>query len=56
MSSTGAWMPQGQAFETSLAELRRWREAAVTCLSDLRRWAMLGRMIDEQAARGLAHL
>ncbi len=49
-------MPQAQAFETSLAELRRWREATARCLADLRRWAMVGRMIDEQAAARLAHL
>jgi hypothetical protein len=49
-------MPRAQAFETSLAELRRWREATARCLADLRRWAMVGRMIDEQAAARLAHL
>jgi hypothetical protein len=45
-----------QAFETSLTELRRWREATAMCLADLRRWAVVGRMIDEQAAARLAHL
>jgi len=45
-----------QAFETSLAELRRWREATAMCLADLRRWATVGRMLDEQAAARLAHL
>ncbi len=52
MSATGG----AQAFETSLVELRRWREATAMCLADLRRWAMVGRMIDEQAAARLAHL
>lgn len=49
-------MLQGQAFEASLAELKRWREATARALADLRRWAIQGRMIDEQAATRLAHL
>ena len=56
MSTGGAWVPQAQAFETSLAELKRWRDATAAGLADLRRWAVVGRMIDEQASARLAHL
>jgi hypothetical protein len=43
-------------FETSLAELRRWRAGAAETLAGLRKWALAGRLIDEQAAARLAHL
>ncbi|HUQ29506.1 MAG TPA: hypothetical protein VM051_12990 [Usitatibacter sp.] len=43
-------------FETSLAELRRWRGNAAETLAALRKWASAARLIDEQAAARLAHL
>ncbi len=43
-------------FEESLAGLKHWRDAAAGALAELRRWALLARLIDEQAAARLAHL
>jgi HAMP domain-containing protein len=56
MSATGARVLPAKAFETSLAELKRWRDATAETLAAFRRWAVIGRLIDEQAAARLAHL
>jgi len=56
MSAAARWAVPTRAFETSLAELKRWREATAEALAAFRRWAMVGRIIDEQAAARLAHL
>ena len=56
MSATGSRVLPAQAFETSLADLKRWRDATSESLAAFRRWAVVGRLIDEQAAARLAHL
>lgn len=45
-----------RAFEARLAELKAWREATAGALAGFRRWAVVGRLLDEQAAARLAHL
>jgi hypothetical protein len=44
------------AFDTSLFELRQWRESVAAALAEFRRWAVVARLIDEHAAARLAHL
>ena len=56
MSATGTFTPQSHSFEASLAELREWRENVAGSLAAMRRWAIMGRLIDEQAATRLGHL
>jgi hypothetical protein len=56
MSATGTWTLPSQGFETRLAELKQWRDATAEGLAAFRRWAVVGRLIDEQAAARLAHL
>ena len=56
MNATGTRPGPAQVFETTLAELKRWREATAEALAAFRRWAVQGRLIDEQAAARLAHL
>lgn len=56
MSVTGSWFVGARAFETSLAELKEWRESTAQALAGFRRWAQVGRLIDENCAARLAHL
>ena len=56
MSTAAGWAVPTRAFETSLAELKQWREATAESLAAFRRWATVGRILDEQAAARLAHL
>ena len=55
MSATGSF-PQSHSFETSLEELKLWRDQVSGSLAAFRRWAMSSRLIDEQAAARLVHL
>jgi GTP-binding protein EngB required for normal cell division len=56
MSATGAWTLLTRTLETSLGDLKQWRESAAASLSAFRRWATVNRMLDEQGAARLAHL
>ncbi len=56
MSVTGSWFVDTRAFETSLAELKEWREATAGSISAFRRWAQIARLIDENTAARFAHL
>ena len=56
MSATGTWVVSARAFEGSLAELKQWRLALVAALAAFRRWALVSRLIDDQAMTRLAHL
>ncbi|QJR13635.1 dynamin family protein [Usitatibacter palustris] len=56
LNSTGSWYVGSRPFETSLSELREWRDAASAWLADYRRWALVARLIDEQTAARFAHL
>ena len=56
MSTTSTGVLPGQVFETGLADLKRWRDATAETLSTFRRWAVVSRLVDEQAAARLAHL
>ena len=56
LSATGAWAVAARSLEKSLAELRQWREATAESLAAFRRWALVARLLDEQAAARLAHL
>ncbi len=54
-TSAPAALPS-RVFESTLAELKQWREATAECLTEFRRWAMVNRMLDEHTASRLAHL
>ena len=56
MSATGAWTPAAQPSRRASPRLRQWRDATSESLAAFRRWAVVGRLIDEQAAARLAHL
>jgi hypothetical protein len=56
LSAAGTFTGQSHSFETSLAELRQWREQVAGALAGFRRWGLTGRLVDEQAATRLAHL
>ena len=56
VSATGAWPAASRSFERGLAELREWRDAMAAELAAFRRWAMVARVLDEQAAARLAYL
>jgi hypothetical protein len=45
-----------RALETSLAQLKSWRDETARTLASFRRWSLVGRMLDESAAARLAHL
>ena len=49
-------VPDVNVFETTLAELRHWRQRPRKRWPGLRKWAASARLIDEQAAARLAHL
>jgi dynamin family protein len=53
MSATGT---PAKSFESSLAQLKQWRESSAESLATFRRWATVGRLLDEQTAARLAHL
>lgn len=56
MSATGTWVIPARTLETSLAELREWKQATAQALADFRRWAVVGRSLDDQTVARLAHL
>jgi Dynamin family len=56
LNATGSRAPASRVFESSLTQLKQWREATAECLTTFRRWAMVNRMLDEQTASRLAHL
>lgn len=56
MSTTGTWAIPERTLETSLAELREWKQATAQALAEFRRWATVGRSLDDQTAARLAHL
>ena len=56
VSATGAWPIASRSFERSLRELKQWRDATADALAAFRRWALVERLLDEQAAARLAHL
>jgi hypothetical protein len=45
-----------RALESSLGELKAWRDGLARSLAAFRRWALVGRMVDEPMATRLAHL
>jgi len=45
-----------RALESSLGELKAWRDGLARSLASFRRWALVGRMVDEPVATRLAHL
>jgi hypothetical protein len=56
MSATGPLAGQARSFESNLAALKQWRDDVSGALAAFRRWALMDRLIDEQAAARLAHL
>lgn len=56
VNATGSWFVGTRAFETSLAELKEWRESMAGSLAAFRRWAQVSRLFDDHAATRLAHL
>src|SRR6185312_15375823 len=56
LSATGAWPIATRSLERSLTDYRQWRDATTAALSAYRRWALVARLLDEQAAARLAHL
>ena len=56
MSVTGSWFVGTKAFESSLAELKEWRDATSASLAAFRRWGQVERLIDDHTAQRLAHL
>ncbi|MGH9576104.1 MAG: hypothetical protein ACRD3R_01620, partial [Terriglobales bacterium] len=56
MSVTGSWFLGTRAFETSLAELKEWRDATARALAAFRRWALVSRLVNDQTAARMAHL
>jgi hypothetical protein len=56
MSATAPNALPSRAFESTLSDLKAWREATAECLTAFRRWATVGRMLDEQSAARIAHL
>jgi hypothetical protein len=56
LSATGAWPIASRSLERSLADAKQWREATAQALASFRRWALVARLLDEQAAARLAHL
>ncbi len=56
LSATGAWISSTRAFHDSLEELRQWRASTAEGLAAFRRWAIVNRLLDEQAGMRLAHL
>jgi len=56
LSATGARPAAARSLERSLGELKQWRDATAEALAAFRRWALVARLLDEQAAARLAHL
>ena len=56
MSVTGSWFVGTRPFDTSLGELKEWRESAANALAEFRRWAQVSRLLDDHTAQRLAHL
>ncbi|HUJ01948.1 MAG TPA: dynamin family protein, partial [Usitatibacter sp.] len=56
LSATGSWPTAARSLERSLRELKQWRDATAEALAAFRRWALVARLLDEQAAARLAHL
>jgi len=56
MSATGTWVVPQRAFETSLNDLRDWRQSLAAELTAFRRWAIVSRLIDDHATARLAHI
>jgi hypothetical protein len=56
MSSTGTWIVPTRTLESSIDELKRWREDTSASLAAFRRWALVNRTLDDQTASRLAYL